>query len=103
MLATGFAAGIYVLPILTEQAGASIGQVQAVSRQAAFSGAFRKDLAGSDAFHWASGRLHVSARAIAFEGSVAPGRTTGSTWCRSSWTPRRLSLRSRTARCRLHR
>jgi len=73
MLATGFAAGIYVLPILTEQAGASTGQVQAVARQAAFSGAFRKDLAGSDALHWASGRLHVSARAIAFEGSVAPG------------------------------
>lgn len=73
MLAAGFAAGIYVLPILTEQAGASIGQLQEVSRQAAFTGAFRKDLAGSDAFHWASGRLHVSDRAIAFEGSVAPG------------------------------
>lgn len=73
MLAIGFAAGIYALPILTEQAGASPAQVQAVSQQAAYSGTFRKALPGSDAFHWASGQLHVSSRAIAFEGSVAPG------------------------------
>ncbi|WP_427308120.1 DM13 domain-containing protein [Cupriavidus sp. H39] len=73
MLAVGFAAGIYVLPILTAQAGASAGQVQAVAQQARFAGTFRKDLAGSDALHWASGRLHVSATALAFEGSVAPG------------------------------
>lgn len=73
MLALGFAAGIYVLPILTAQPGASTGQVQAVSQQARYAGTFRKDLAGSDALHWASGRLHVSPRALAFEGSVAPG------------------------------
>ncbi|WP_373377417.1 DM13 domain-containing protein [Cupriavidus nantongensis] len=73
MLAVGFAAGIYVLPILTAQPGASAGQVQAISQQSRYSGTFRKDLAGSDALHWASGRLHVSARALAFEGSVAPG------------------------------
>ncbi|MDK3021127.1 DM13 domain-containing protein [Cupriavidus taiwanensis] len=73
MLAAGFAAGIYVLPILTAQPGASAGQVQAVSQQARYSGTFRKDLPGSDALHWASGRLHVSANALAFEGSVAPG------------------------------
>ncbi|MBB3013332.1 DM13 domain-containing protein [Cupriavidus alkaliphilus] len=73
MLAVGFAAGIYVLPILTAQPGASAGQVQAVSQQARYTGTFRKDLAGSDALHWASGRLHVSASALAFEGSVAPG------------------------------
>ncbi|WP_354686834.1 DM13 domain-containing protein [Cupriavidus necator] len=72
-LAAGFAAGIYVLPILTAQAGASAEQVQAVSQQARYSGIFRKDLAGSDALHWANGRLHVSAQAIAFEGEVAPG------------------------------
>ncbi|SOY68437.1 exported hypothetical protein [Cupriavidus taiwanensis] len=73
MLAAGFAAGIYVLPILTAQPGASAGQVQAISQQARYAGTFRKDLAGSDALHWASGRLHVSASALAFEGSVAPG------------------------------
>ncbi|WP_454737527.1 DM13 domain-containing protein [Cupriavidus necator] len=73
VLAAGFVAGIYVLPILTAQAGASAEQVQAVSQQASYSGTFRKDLAGSDAFHWASGRLHVSPQALAFEGEVAPG------------------------------
>ena len=73
MLAVGFAAGIYVLPILTAQPGASAAQVQAVSQQARYSGTFRKDLTGSDALHWARGRLHVSAGALAFEGSVAPG------------------------------
>ncbi|QQX86998.1 DM13 domain-containing protein [Cupriavidus necator] len=72
-LAVGFAAGIYVLPILTEQAGASAEQVQAVSQQSRYTGTFRKDLAGSDALHWASGQLHVSPHALAFEGSVAPG------------------------------
>lgn len=73
MLAVGFAAGVYVLPILTAQPGASAGQVRAISQQARYAGTFRKDLAGSDALHWASGRLHVSAHALAFEGSVAPG------------------------------
>jgi hypothetical protein len=72
-LAVGFTAGIYVLPILTEQAGASVEQVRAVSQQSRYTGTFRKDLAGSDALHWASGQLHVSAHALAFEGSVAPG------------------------------
>jgi hypothetical protein len=72
-LAVGFAAGIYVLPILTEQTGASVEQVRAVSQQSRYTGTFRKDLAGSDALHWASGQLHVSAHALAFEGSVAPG------------------------------
>lgn len=72
-LAIGFAAGIYVLPILTAQAGASLNQVRAVSQAADYRGTFRKDIAGSNAVHWAQGSLSIQGNTLAFEGEVAPG------------------------------
>ena len=72
-LLVGFAAGIYVLPILTAPDAPDTTQVRERVGEAMYTGQFRRDLADSDALHWGEGTLHVSARAIALEGSVAPG------------------------------
>ena len=34
---------------------------------------FRRDLKGSDAVHWADGKVSVSARQVAFDGKMGPG------------------------------
>lgn len=72
-LAIGFAAGIYVLPIITAPPAPDARQVEVVARNAPFSGSFRKDLRGSDLLHWGDGEVWVGRRAIAFKGSLAPG------------------------------
>jgi hypothetical protein len=69
----GFAAGIYLLPILTAPAAPSASEVAAVAEGAQFSGVFRRDLAGSDFLHWGEGRVSVGPRVIALEGRLAPG------------------------------
>ena len=72
-LAVGFAAGIYVLPILTAPAGPSTAEVNAVARSAEFTAEFRRDLKGSDPLHWGEGVVSVGRKAIALKGRVAPG------------------------------
>ncbi len=72
-LALGFAAGIYVLPILTAPSSPSTAEVNEIVAAAVFSGHFRRDLAGSDALHWGEGRVHIAADHIALEGQLAPG------------------------------
>ncbi len=69
----GFAAGIYVLPILTAPPAPETAEVQAIAAQARFSGEFRRDLEGSDALHWGEGTISIGRDAISLQGSIAPG------------------------------
>ncbi|MCB1906402.1 MAG: DM13 domain-containing protein [Rhodocyclaceae bacterium] len=69
----GFAAGIYVLPILTAQPEPTPDQVRGAMQGASFSGEFRRDLAGSDLLHWGEGTVTVGPDRIAFAGRIAPG------------------------------
>jgi hypothetical protein len=71
--AAGFAAGIYVLPILIAPPAPTTAEVGAVAREQSFTGTFRRDLRGSDAFHWGEGTVSVGPRAIALAGRLAPG------------------------------
>lgn len=69
----GFGAGIYFLPVLTASQNATSEDVQQVKDNARYFGHFTKNQKGSNAVHWADGKLYVSNNEIAFEGSVAPG------------------------------
>ncbi len=71
--ALGFAAGIYVLPILTAPAAPTAAQVEAASSGVAFTGRFRRDLKDSDVLHWGEGTVSVGRRAISLMGRIAPG------------------------------
>lgn len=73
VLAVGFAAGVYVLPILTAPPSPAATDVALAMRGAAYVGQFRRDLRGSDFLHWGEGRLAVGPRSIALEGRLAPG------------------------------
>lgn len=71
--AAGFAAGIYMLPILIEPPAPSTSEVQDMAAQAQFTGEFRRALKGSDLLHWGEGKVAVSREAVSLEGSLAPG------------------------------
>ncbi|MBT8438454.1 MAG: DM13 domain-containing protein [Gammaproteobacteria bacterium] len=71
--AIGFAAGIYILPILTAPPAPEVTEVQAVAAQAQFEGSFRRDLKDSDAFHWGEGDVAISRKAVSLQGKLAPG------------------------------
>ncbi|MCR5884177.1 DM13 domain-containing protein [Rhizobacter sp. J219] len=70
VLAVGFVAGIYVLPILTAAPPATAVMP---AREALFQGQFRRDLKDSDFLHWGEGRVTLDATRIAFDGKLAPG------------------------------
>lgn len=72
-LATGFALGIYLLPILTAPEGPLAAELQASAAGARYQGEFRRGLKGSDALHWGEGRVTVSPTAVTFTGRLAPG------------------------------
>jgi hypothetical protein len=69
----GFAAGIYVLPILIAPPAPSSSEVTAAAAGASFSGEFRRDLKGSDALHWGEGKVSIGGEAISLMGKLAPG------------------------------
>ncbi len=71
--AGGFALGIYLLPILTAPAAPAAAEVVSQATQAAYTGRFRRELKGSDLFHWGEGTVSVGPRSIAFMGKLAPG------------------------------
>lgn len=71
--AAGFAAGIYVLPILIAPAAPSATEVSAVASKASYSAQFRRDLEGSDSLHWGEGEVHVGEDSISLMGKLAPG------------------------------
>ncbi|CAA6811585.1 MAG: Phenylalanyl-tRNA synthetase beta subunit [uncultured Thiotrichaceae bacterium] len=71
--AIGFAAGIYFLPILTAPAAPSVSQMMTAESQAIYTGAFKKDLKGSDFLHWGEGTVSIGKEYISLKGSLAPG------------------------------
>lgn len=72
-LAIGFAAGIYLLPILIAPAGPTAGEVSAAASGALFTAQFRRDHPGSDALHWGEGTVSLSPRQVVLDGRLAPG------------------------------
>ena len=76
-IAPGFVLGIYFLPILIAEEGASAVEISTARENAARSGVFLRDLPGSDAFHWGEGAIVESMEADKYyytlEGSLAPG------------------------------
>jgi hypothetical protein len=73
VLATGFALGIYLLPILAAPPAPVAAEVQAASGAARFHARFERGLQGSDALHWGEGQVTVGERAITLQGKLAPG------------------------------
>lgn len=73
VLAFGFALGIYMLPILTAPDAPSQTEVMRAAKTAAFTTNFKRELRGSDAFHWGEGQLSISKDSISFMGELAPG------------------------------
>ena len=71
--AVGFAAGIYFLPILTAPSGPSTEQMEIAKGDAQYKGSFKRDLEGSDFFHWGEGNISVGNKFISLQGKVAPG------------------------------
>jgi hypothetical protein len=69
----GFGLGVYLLPILAAPPAPSVAQVQAAGQGRMFSGSFRRDLKGSDGFHWGEGQLTLTPQAASFAGKLAPG------------------------------
>lgn len=76
-LPVGFALGVYFLPILVASEGASEAQVKAARSDASLQATFRRDLRGSDAFHWGEGTLHLTREDgqyyFTLDGQVSPG------------------------------
>ena len=73
MLAIGFAAGIYLLPILIAPPGPDAAMLAETARSATYSADFRRDLRGSDFLHWGEGTVSVSATQIIHQGRLSPG------------------------------
>ncbi|MGY3904282.1 DM13 domain-containing protein [Aeromonas lusitana] len=69
----GFAAGIYLLPILIAPAAPSSEQVAASQAQATYQGTFKRDLKDSDRLHWGEGKISIGPDAISLMGQLAPG------------------------------
>ena len=71
--AIGFAAGIYVLPILTAPQSPSEQEAAAAAKDAQYHVRFHKDQRGSDFLHWGEGRVAIGREKVAFTGQLAPG------------------------------
>lgn len=73
VLAIGFALGVYFLPIMVAPESPSNQLISHVAQQAKYQSSFVEDRGDSDGFHWAEGKVFVSEKQIAFEGTMAPG------------------------------
>lgn len=73
MLATGFAGGIYTLPILTAPRAPDTPALRNVATESLYSGRLVRNLKGSDLLHWGEGEVVVSRNRIAHIGRLAPG------------------------------
>jgi Electron transfer DM13 len=69
----GFAAGIYVLPILVAPEPPAPAELQSLEAAARFTGRFRRDLPGSDFLHWGEGVVAVGNTSVSLRGKLAPG------------------------------
>lgn len=73
VLAFGFALGIYMLPILTAPPAPAAAEVAKRSKNARYTTTFKRDLKGSDTFHWGDGQLSITDSTASFMGRLAPG------------------------------
>jgi hypothetical protein len=73
VLVVGFALGVYMLPILVAPPGPTADELAAQASGATFKGQFRRDLPGSDTFHWGEGTVSIGRTSIALAGELAPG------------------------------
>ncbi|KPK27986.1 MAG: hypothetical protein AMJ66_10965 [Betaproteobacteria bacterium SG8_40] len=71
--AIGFAAGIYLLPILIAPPAPADAEIEAIARYAVFTGTFKRDLQDSDPLHWGEGKVTVGPQAVTLQGKLAPG------------------------------
>ncbi|KTF16639.1 DM13 domain-containing protein [Pseudoalteromonas sp. H105] len=69
----GFAAGMYMLPILTAPPSPSAQALESHAQRASYHGNFIKNLPGSDAFHYGVGDVRLTSDLISFEGKLSPG------------------------------
>ena len=69
----GFAAGIYVLPILTAPSSPEASALRSTAERAEYKGQFRRDLKDSDPLHWGEGTVSIGREAISLQGRIAPG------------------------------
>lgn len=69
----GFAAGIYLLPILIAPKAPTAAEVSQAAASASYRATFRRDLAGSDALHWGEGEVSVGPKTVVLRGRLAPG------------------------------
>lgn len=72
-LATGFAAGIYALPIMIAPASPDNAVLSKIIAEAEYTATFEPDIPGSDFLHWGEGRVGISNNQVAFIGELAPG------------------------------
>lgn len=72
-LAVGFAAGIYVLPILTAPPSPDAATLETSAQDAMFSATLTRELRGSDRLHWGEGQISLSPTQIVHQGELAPG------------------------------
>lgn len=73
IFAFGFALGIYMLPILIAPDAPSETEVMKTAKGASYTTTFKRDLKGSDGFHWGEGTLSIGKQTISFMGELAPG------------------------------
>ncbi|GAA4650862.1 DM13 domain-containing protein [Kistimonas scapharcae] len=72
-LTVGFAAGIYILPILIAPESPSLTVIEDSQKTTRFQGQFSKDRKDSDKFHWGEGQFSINKDSISFSGELAPG------------------------------
>ncbi|MEM6276268.1 MAG: DM13 domain-containing protein [Pseudomonadota bacterium] len=73
MLAIGFGAGVYFLPILTAPPSPDEAMLEENAALAVYTVELSRDAPGNDALHWGEGTLSVAADRIVHEGRLAPG------------------------------
>lgn len=73
MLALGFAAGIYFLPILTAPPAPEAAVLEERAASAMFSAELTRELRGSDRLHWGEGVISLTETQIVHQGQLAPG------------------------------
>jgi hypothetical protein len=71
--AAGFAAGIYVLPILTAPPAPDARAVADAAAAGEYAGTFSRDRADSDRLHWGEGEFAIGGDTVSFAGRLAPG------------------------------
>jgi len=72
-LGLGFGLGVYYLPILVAERAPDAAQLAAAAKDSAYKATFKKDLPGSDQFHWGTGTISVTPQQIVHQGELAPG------------------------------